>query len=75
MWKQAIKNQIIREMSNKRRNSNSLCTSAKQHQITKYMEKNSDLTRGVTEVTSTESAPKEHCTKAATGVAKHSGEQ
>ena len=36
------------------------------------MEKNSDLTRGVTEVTSTESAPKEHCTKAATGVAKHS---
>ena len=59
-------------MSNKRRNSNPLCTSAKQHQITKFVEKNSDLTRGVAKVTSTESALKEHCTKAATVVAKHS---
>ena len=59
-------------MSNKRRNSNSLCISAKQHQITKFVEKNSDLTRRVAKVTSTESAPKEHCTKAATVVAKHS---
>ena len=59
-------------MSNKRSNSNPLCTSAKQHQITKFVEKNSDLTRGIAKITSTESAQKEHCTKAATVVAKHS---
>ena len=59
-------------MSNKRRISNSLVTSAKQHQITKFVEKNSDLTRGTSKVNSTQSAPKEHCTKAATTVAKYS---
>ena len=59
-------------MSNKRRISNSLVTSAKQHQITKFVEKNSDLTRGTSKVTSTQSAPKEHCTKAVTVVAKQS---
>ena len=72
MWKQTIKKETIREMSNKRRNSNSLCTSAKQHQITKFVEKNSDLMRGIAKVTSTESAQREHCTKVATVVAKHS---
>ena len=59
-------------MSNKRRNSNSLVTFVKQHQITKFVEKNSDLMRGTSKVTSTQSASKEHCTKAATAVAKHS---
>ena len=53
-------------MSNKRRNSNSLVTSVKHHQITKFVEKNSDLTRGTAKVTSTQSAQKEDCTKAAT---------
>ena len=53
-------------MSNKRRNSNSLVTSVKHHQITKFVEKNSDLTRGTAKVTSTQSARKEDCTKAAT---------
>ena len=59
-------------MNNKRRNSNSLVTSVQQHQITKFVEKNSDLTRGIAKVTSTQSALNEHCTKAATAVAKHS---
>ena len=36
------------------------------------MEKNSDLTRGIAKVTSTQSALKEHCTKAATVVVKKS---
>ena len=72
MWKQRVKNWTTREMSNKRRSSNSLITSAKQHQITKFVEKNSDLTRGITKVTSTQSALKEHCIKAATVVVKKS---
>ena len=59
-------------MSNKRRNSNSLATSIKHHQITKFVEKNSDLARGLAKVTSTQSALKEHCTKAVTAGAKHS---
>ena len=59
-------------MNNKRRNSNSLATSIKQHQITKFVEKNSDFTRGLAKVASTQSALKEHCTKAVTALAKHS---
>ena len=58
-------------MSNKRRNSNSLVTSVKHHQITKFVEKNSDLTRGTAKITSTQSARKEGSAKAATAVAKH----
>ena len=53
-------------MSNKRRNINSLVTSVKHQQITKFVEKNSDSMRGTAKVTSTQSAPKEDCTKAAT---------
>ena len=59
-------------MSNKRRNSNSLAVSIRHHQITKFVEKNSDLTGGITKNSSTQSALKEHCTKAVTVVAKHS---
>ena len=59
-------------MSNKRRNSNSLAVSIKHHQITKFVEKNSDLMRGIAKDPSTQSALKEHCTKAVTVVAKHS---
>ena len=43
----------------------------KQHQITKFVERKSDLT-GIAKVSSTESALKEHCSKAATALAKHS---
>ena len=49
-----------------------MVTSAKQHQITKFMEKNSDLTRRTSKVISTQRAPRELCTKAAPGVAKYS---
>ena len=59
-------------MSNKRRNSNSLATSIKHHQITKFVEKNSDLTGGLAKVTTTQSALKEHCTKEVTAAVKHS---
>ena len=59
-------------MSNKRRNSNSLAISIRHHQITKFVEKNSDLTGGIAKNPSTQSALKEHCTKAVTVVAKHS---
>ena len=59
------------EMSSKRRNSNSLSISisAKQHQITKFMEKNSDLTKGFAKASSTKSALQEHCTKAGAATA------
>ena len=38
-------------MSNKRRSSNSVNTSTKQYQITKFVEKNGDLAKGNTKVT------------------------
>ena len=58
-------------MSNKRRNSISLSISTltKQHQITKFVEKNSDQIRGIPKATSTKSALKEHCIKATTAIA------
>ena len=51
-------------MSNKRRSSNSMNTSTKQHQITKFVEKNGDSAKGNSKVTSTQSVLKEECTKA-----------
>ena len=48
----------------------SISISTKQHQITKFVEKNSDLTRGIAKSTSTKSALKEHCIKAATAIVK-----
>ena len=50
-------------MSNKRKSINPLNTSTKQHQITGFVEKIGNFTKGNSRVTSTQSSPKEKCTK------------
>ena len=53
----------MREMSNKRKSINPINTSTKQHQITGFVEKIGNFTKGNSRVTSTQSSPKEKCTK------------